>query len=432
MSGTSIVWFKTDLRVEDNETLVKAIKHSTQIIPVYCIDLQQFQTSSNGNRKIGSFRAHFLFESLFNLQARLSALGSSLIVVTGKAEDTLPALVKQYDVTKVYAKREVAAEEKQEEERVRTALAHLRCDFECISTSTLYHAEDLPFNITHLPDLFTNFKKRVEKESSIRASFAAPERINSPILADFSLPNLSEFGYEEKKTDPRSAFPFKGGETEAMLRLKYYFSESRLVSTYKDTRNQLVGTDYSSKLSPWLALGCISPRYIHEQLLKYEENFGANDSTYWLRYELLWRDFFRFMFKKHGNRYFNVFGISSQNNFPKPFDATVFEAWKQGTTGDNFIDANMRELLVTGYMSNRGRQNVASYFCHRLQLDWRLGAAWFEEQLIDYDVCSNWGNWAYVAGVGNDARNREFNSEKQAAQYDTNGKYRNLWLSPSN
>jgi deoxyribodipyrimidine photo-lyase len=211
--------------------------------------------------------------------------------------------------------------------------------------------------------------------------------------------------------------------------LKYYFAESQLVSQYKDTRNQLIGTDYSSKLSPWLALGCISPRFIHQELLKYEENFGANDSTYWLRYELLWRDFFRFMFKKHGNRYFSVFGISSQNNPPKSFDAKLFEAWKQGTTGDDFIDANMRELLVTGYMSNRGRQNVASYFCHRLQLDWRLGAAWFEEQLIDYDVSSNWGNWAYVAGVGNDARNREFNSVKQAALYDTDGKYRKLWLS---
>ena len=428
MSGTSIVWFKTDLRVEDNETLIKAIKLSTQIIPVYCLDLQLFQTSSNGSRRIGGFRAHFIFESLRNLQARLSALGSSLLVVEGKAEDALPALVKQYGVTKVCAKREVAAEEKQEEERVRTALAHVRCDFECISTSTLYHAEDLPFNITHIPDLFTTFKKRVEKESTIRNSFPAPARINSPIVPSFSLPNLSDFSYEQKPADARSAFPFKGGETEALKRLKYYFAESQLVSQYKETRNQLIGTDYSSKLSPWLALGCISPRFIHQELLKYEENFGANDSTYWLRYELLWRDFFRFMFKKHGNRYFSVFGISSQNYPPKSFDAKAFEAWKQGTTGDNFIDANMRELLVTGYMSNRGRQNVASYFCHRLQLDWRLGAAWFEEQLIDYDVSSNWGNWAYVAGVGNDARNREFNSVKQAALYDTDGKYRNLWL----
>lgn len=429
MIGTSIVWFKTDLRVEDNETLIKAIKHSQHILPVYCIDAQLLLPAKNGSRRIGYFRAKFLFESLSNLNARLSALGSSLLVVMGKPENALPKLAQEYHVKKVFAKREVTAEERQEEERVRIALAHVHCDFESFSTSTLYHAEDLPFNITHIPDLFTNFKKRVEKDAEIRNTFAAPERISSVIVPDFKLPPLSEFGFKEQTNHPRSAFPFKGGESEALQRLQFYFEESHLVSTYKDTRNQLIGTDYSSKFSPWLALGCISPRLIHERLLSYENKFGSNDSTYWLRYELLWRDFFRFMFKKHGNRYFSIFGISTQGPTTKTFDAIAFENWKQGKTGDDFIDANMRELLLTGFMSNRGRQNVASYFCHHLQLDWRLGAAWFEEQLIDYDVCSNWGNWAYVAGVGNDARKRIFNSQKQANDYDENKAYRNLWLS---
>jgi deoxyribodipyrimidine photo-lyase len=106
-----------------------------------------------------------------------------------------------------------------------------------------------------------------------------------------------------------------------------------------------------------------------------------------------------------------------------------FEKWKNGNTGIDFVDANMIELKLTGFMSNRGRQNVASYLCHNLKLDWRYGAAYFEEQLIDYDVCSNWGNWMYVAGVGNDPReNRVFNMEKQAAMYDHDQSYRNLWL----
>jgi deoxyribodipyrimidine photo-lyase len=89
----------------------------------------------------------------------------------------------------------------------------------------------------------------------------------------------------------------------------------------------------------------------------------------------------------------------------------------------------MNELRLTGFMSNRGRQNVASYFCHDLKLDWRIGAAYFEQQLIDYDECSNWGNWAYIAGVGNDPRpDRNFNIEKQATVYDKNKSYRKLWL----
>ena len=104
------------------------------------------------------------------------------------------------------------------------------------------------------------------------------------------------------------------------------------------------------------------------------------------------------------------------------------EAWINGKTGVDFVDANMIELKLTGFMSNRGRQNVASYFCNDLKLDWRLGAAYFEQQLIDYDVCSNWGNWAYLAGVGNDPRGqRTFNTEKQALDYDKDGAYRKLW-----
>jgi deoxyribodipyrimidine photo-lyase len=107
----------------------------------------------------------------------------------------------------------------------------------------------------------------------------------------------------------------------------------------------------------------------------------------------------------------------------------LFEKWINGQTGNDFIDANMLELKLSGFMSNRGRQNVASYLCHNLKLDWRYGASYFEQQLIDYDVCSNWGNWAYIAGVGNDPReNRVFNIEKQANDYDKNKLFRNLWL----
>jgi deoxyribodipyrimidine photo-lyase len=103
--------------------------------------------------------------------------------------------------------------------------------------------------------------------------------------------------------------------------------------------------------------------------------------------------------------------------------------WINGITKNDFIDANMLELKLTGFMSNRGRQNVASYLINDLQLDWRFGAAYFEEQLIDYDVSSNWGNWAYLAGVGNDPRtNRYFNIEKQANDYDKSKVFRNLWL----
>jgi deoxyribodipyrimidine photo-lyase len=191
----------------------------------------------------------------------------------------------------------------------------------------------------------------------------------------------------------------------------------------------MTGSDYSSKFSAWLALGCISPRFIYQELKKYESLHTANDSTYWLIFELLWRDYFRFMMKKYHNSFFQKNGIKNTDFTTKTVNLDLLQNWIDAKTGVDFIDANMTELKLTGFMSNRGRQNVASYLCNDLAVDWRYGAAYFEQQLIDYDVCSNWGNWAYLAGVGNDPKgSRYFNIEKQAADYDKNKTFRNLWL----
>ena len=191
----------------------------------------------------------------------------------------------------------------------------------------------------------------------------------------------------------------------------------------------MIGANYSSKFSAWLALGCLSPREIYFELKKYEAKYEANESTYWLVFELLWRDYFRFMMKKYHIKFFQQHGIQNKEIPVNKHNVQVLQSWIDGITGIDFIDANMIELKSTGFMSNRGRQNVASYLCNDLKLDWRYGAAYFEQQLIDYDVCNNWGNWAYLAGVGNDPRgNRYFNIDKQAQDYDKNQEYRNLWL----
>jgi len=426
---TSIVWFKTDLRLQDNETLIKAIAQSDEIIPVYCLDESQFELTDFGFQKTGSFRAQFLLESLHDLDKNLRALGSGLVVVKGKPDVEIPKIVKHYKASKVYAKREVSYEEKQTEALVQAELFKIKCELETFSTSTLYHAEDLPFSIKDIPDIFSNFRKKTEKESLIRSAFEKPSQINSPELDVLDLPSLEDLGLKFIPIDPRAAILFKGGETQAIARLNHYFFESKCISEYKETRNGLVGADYSSKFSAWLALGCISPRFIFLELQKYEQQFGANESTYWLVFELLWRDYFRFMMKKYNVKLFQQAGIQDKEILINQHNTDKLQNWMEGKTGVDFVDANMIELKLTGFMSNRGRQNVASYFCNDLKLDWRFGAAYFEQQLVDYDVCSNWGNWAYLAGVGNDPRgNRYFNIEKQATDYDKNKFFRNLWL----
>ena len=140
------------------------------------------------------------------------------------------------------------------------------------------------------------------------------------------------------------------------------------------------------------------------------------------------RDFFRFTAHVYGSRLFHKWSLKGAGPEWKQ-DPEKFERWRTGNTGDHFVDANMKELLLTGWMSNRGRQNVASYLTHDLQIDWRWGALWFESQLVDYDPCSNYGNWAYVGGIGNDPRQgRKFNTKLQADRYDPNRRFRDLWL----
>jgi deoxyribodipyrimidine photo-lyase len=229
-------------------------------------------------------------------------------------------------------------------------------------------------------------------------------------------------------SDDRAVLPFTGGENEASKRLQHYFWETENISTYKETRNGLLGADYSSKFSPWLANGSLSPRTIYWELKQFEREITSNQSTYWLFFELLWRDFFRYVSLKFGRRLFLKNGLKDEER-RFYFNKNKFEHWRTGNTGKPFVDANMRELLHSGYMSNRGRQNVASYLVHDMGLDWRAGAAWFESQLIDYDPCSNYGNWLYVSGLGNDPRpNRKFNVQRQANMYDPEGKYVETWL----
>ena len=145
---------------------------------------------------------------------------------------------------------------------------------------------------------------------------------------------------------------------------------------------------------------------------------------------MIWRDYFKYASLKHGNNFFKIGGILHKE-YDWNTDSKAIENWKNGTTSETFVNANMIELKKTGWMSNRGRQNVASYFAKNLNLDWRIGAAYFESLLIDYDVHSNYGNWMYVAGVGNDPRDRTFNVKLQAERYDPDGKYQKLWLQES-
>jgi len=426
---TVLVWFRNDLRVRDNESLFRAVEQAQTIVPIYIFDERQFGTTRFGFKKTGAFRAKFLLESIANLKQSLQTLGSDLVIRIGKPEQILRELARELNAQAIFFSEESTDEELTVERNLKRALHEHRIKFHTAWQSTLYHKNDLPFAIEHLPDVFTQFRKQVEKMSKVRPTFPAPKKLNPlPPVERGELPTVEQLGLSTPNYDARAVLTFNGGEAEALKRLDDYFWKSDSLRRYKETRNGLLGANYSSKFSAWLANGSISPRTIYEAVKRYESERLSNESTYWLVFELMWRDYFRFLSLKYGNRIFKRGGIRN-----KPLalsqDEKKFQAWAEGRTGIPFIDANMRELSATGFMSNRGRQNVASFLVKDLKVDWRMGAEWFESLLVDYDVASNYGNWNYVAGIGNDPReDRYFNPLRQAAMYDPNGEYVRHWI----
>lgn len=292
----------------------------------------------------------------------------------------------------------------------------------------LFHPEDIPFDISSIPNVFTQFRNQCEKATIVRPEFSVqPMPEENWIKNETVFPTMKTLGFSDFEMDSRTAFPFGGGEDEAIKRLHNYFWETKKLSVYKLTRNGLIGTDFSSKFSPWLANGSISAKTIYWKIIKYEQQIGKNESTYWLIFELIWRDYFKYVSMKNGNSIFKIGGILNKKYNWKTNSLDI-NNWINGTTQEPFVNANMIELQQTGWMSNRGRQNVASYFAKNLLLDWRIGAAYFEAMLLDYDVHSNYGNWMYVSGVGNDPRDRKFNIKLQAENYDGQSKFQKLWL----
>jgi len=421
----SLIWFRNDLRLHDNEALVKACQ-AEKVLPLFCFDPRQFSTTSFGFNKTGPHRTRFILEALQELRSGLQELGSDLVIHMGKPEKIITDLVNEYDIDLVFTSKEITREETDVENALKEKLGP-KLSF--VWGHTLFHINDIPFGKEEIPNVFTQYRKKVEKQSRVRKEYAIPETV--PLIEGTDpgeIPTFEALGVDHpKKNDKKSTLHFEGGERAGLERLKHYFWEGDHLKNYKFTRNGLLGADYSSKFSPWLALGCISPRRIYWEVKKYEEQRTENVSTYWMIFELIWRDYFRFSAWKYGDKIFWPSGIQGKNR-KWDHDSSAFKKWAEGDTGIPFIDANMRELNTTGYMSNRGRQNVASFLAQNLNIDWRMGAEYFESMLLDYDPCSNYGNWAYNSTVGHDPRNRYFNIINQAQKYDADGEYVRTWL----
>ncbi|KAK4189786.1 DNA photolyase, FAD-binding/Cryptochrome [Podospora australis] len=519
MTKRAVVHFcRRELRVGDNSIINHVADHRNEYdlyIPVYVFPSSQVELSGlikdgtpnpfppaksavAGYWRTGPHRAKFIAESVWAFKEKLESLGSGLVIRVGNIADIARSFAQgltddgqKVDVGAIWMTSHEGSEEKKDERAVESLCGDLGAEFK-LWVDEKYFLDDRDVKIgDELPNIFTTYRKNQEPlREKPRGVIPAPTKGSLPRFpanssipvqpAPFTIPEALE-GLVEALVMPVkhfisdippfpenavSAHPFKGGEEAGHARLMA-FIESQGMNRYKDTRNGLFGPEFSTKLSAYLAQGCITARQVHHALLAFEDGTnprfegiegygkGENEGTKAVRFELLWRDYMRLCHQKFGDKFFRLEGLRTDyneeagetpkmkhwkvptgkeardgQNPPPQKIAEFLERFNAGTTGMGLIDASQRELMHTGYTSNRARQNVASFLAKHLDIDWRYGAEWYEMLLVDYDVSSNWANWQYVSGVGNDPRGdiRIFNPIKQAFDYDKEGKYVRSWL----
>ena len=424
MPNITIYCFRNDLRLIDNPAFLKAANESDILLPLFCHPNNDLIYKSI--KRVGIHRQTFLRQALNQLSASLKLMGSDLIEVQGNICDQIKKIADVIGATNIFFEKIIAPEELQEEALIRS----LGIPVVTFWQSSMIDPSELPFEPQNMPDIFTEFRKQIElKNIEIKAFVQSPSKL--PPLPNIRFESDININFPKEIKNQKSSFSytedlFLGGEKTGLAHLENDLLK-KLPHSYKETRNKLFGIHFSTKFSPWLAIGCISAKYIAFKLKEFEDQFGANESSYWIWFELLWRDYFRFLHFKYGKSLYLKNGLN-KNPTHINHNESKFEAWINGRTGNQLIDAGMRELFLTGYLSNRMRQIVASYLIYDLECDWRKGAQWFESQLIDYDVYSNHGNWLYIAGNGTDPRGgRRFNTTKQNLEHDPNDIYKNYW-----
>ncbi|MCE2570689.1 DASH family cryptochrome [Motilimonas eburnea] len=421
---SGLFWFGQDLRLQDNRTLAQFAQQVDALGLVYVVDPRWFASTNYHHKWVGEQRWRLICESLQQLRDQLHPHGHELLVVHGKPEQVIPQLAQQWQVDVVGHGEQVGLFEQQLWRQIQQTLPGL--EYISCWDSTLFSLSQLNMTSETLGS-FSRFRKVIEKTPLLpRPPYhfeltALPTSLVNREQAKQGWMGLANYG--EGACEQRL---LEGGELSAIAHMQRYF-RSGAPARYKQTRNELDGWQNSSKLSHFLALGNVSPRQVWQQIKGYESEFGANDSTYWLGFELWWREYFQWLALHIKADLYRFQGLATKPPLTSYYSGRFIQ-WCQGQTPFPLVNACMKQLNQTGYMSNRGRQIVASCLVNELGVDWRYGAAYFQQQLADHDVAANWGNWQYIAGVGVDPRGgRHFNVAKQTEHYDPLGDFVARW-----
>ena len=380
-----LVWFRNDMRLHDNEVLHEAVHKGDIVIPVYFFDPRYFEKNSYGFRNTGIIRAKFLLDTVQSFKASLQAIGADLLVFHEAPEELISTLCAKYEVTEVYHHREVAHRETMISERVEEILWKEKINLKHFIGHTLYHKEDLPTPIRDIPNAFSAFKKKVEKESFVRPVIEPVNQITThPHLEATQIPSLATLGFstEEIASLKQVENPLCGGEDQALAMI-----EETLSSSY----NEL--DDYNL-VSPYITIGSVSPAYYYHRIKAHYD--VAHKKKYdRLILRLLWRDYFRFMLKK----YPNIFFQGKEDTVQTGNEQTIKTHLTSGIQ-----DPAIKELILvlqkTGNLPYEHREILAAYMLQEWNIDHLTGASFFEEHLIDYAPATTYGYWQHFAAQG--------------------------------
>lgn len=422
----TLLWLDRCLTVSHNEALHAAVRHARQhsqpLLAFYSTHREGWLNSALPEHSTArNNAAQERCRAAFDTQQQLAPLGIELHVTDQPAVQVISEL-RQY--TGVYSVFTDAHADVSKTHKLK-AFTRAGINVQCIGSNTLLDNDTRQALPDALIGRFTKFYHQVKHIPVITEALNSSPRFD-PMpakVANVSWPSELTVQTSVGNRANSGVLPITQADLTAWW--QEYLWDSAAIAQYKSTRNQPSGRTAFSRLSGALALGTLTPQAIWAQIDAYEQQIQRNASTEWLRYELYWREYFHWVGERRGSALFQapVLPLSHQQN-------RHFVTWCAGETGADLVDAGMRELKQTGFISNRIRQLVASYLVQDLGVPWQYGAAWFERQLIDYDVNSNYGNWAYIAGNHPiSAEPHRFDIVWQTQQHDPNGLYRARWLS---
>ena len=414
-----LIWFRNDLRMDDNPALRNACIECEEVHAIYIFSSRQNNLHNEANCKI-----EFLIENLKILYQELSKINVPLTIIDSTGfkdnKDIILNLIKERSINKVFWNNQFGNDEQNRDDDVTRSLKKNDIEFSSYHEKVIFPpgsirtAEDKPYSV------FTPFKKKWIENFDLDLldiEFKYLSKKKTPIES-----NASDFRFKFKRNHSVDMSMWPPGEGHAKDRLELYLSKKIL--RYSQDRNDPI-VDGTSRISPYLANGIISPKRCILEALKmnnFELDAGEKGIIKWID-EIIWREFYKnimFCFPRVSqNKPFQDY----TNNIEWRYEESELDAWKNGNTGFPIIDSAMKQLKSEGWMHNRLRMVVAMFFTKNMLHDWRLGEEFFMQNLIDGDFSSNNGGWQWSSSTGTDAAPyfRIFNPLTQSKNFDTEG-----------